>query len=532
MATHRDCDRTAGDIMRQLPQSQRRSLFDSKHLALSDDVTTDSESILSDEKDIFDAIVVPTRSRDSRGYESPCQMGPIREEGLAAKFAMFIPTSSSASSPPLTVRPYGRKKERKKLEPMWWRHQALSDQYSNRSTQRTLGFNEISSLAEAIESHRKATSLETIEPNERTPNWPGKPGPAVVPNQPRYSPPERRPTPPGLPSFNTPEAVQVSAQFLTEQHGGRFYAQHNAAGAEQGSSSYGTTFRRLLGLPSSVDGRGNTNTHSVVGIGRADDGTIVYGRFPYRQSGHNANMARQLHEHQFFQDSLPILEVGESVEREEGSTKNGGADSQPPRRRPRGYVPPSRRLWSFHDGLPMLGSSARSRSGISDRSRSFCGMTRPSSRPDEVRNSQSTSRHAAEAAANHIHPHHSQFQSVQTNDNDDDNSNGHTIIRGTHSGSEIFSWLPLQLCFCCLSRACPFQESRGGVEGLQNTASHETYVTAHSRPSASTTLAAENQSGIGLFGKIEVPRWLSEAWTRVSPYVSPLSRAESAVRSS
>lgn len=530
MTRHRD--RAAGDVIRQFPQSQRRSLFDLKHLAPSDDVTTDSESILSDEKDIFNAIVVPTRSRDSRGYEAMYQMRPIREDGLAVNLAMFIPTSSSTSSPPLTAHHRDGKGKLKKVEPVWWRNQALSDQYSNRPTQKPSSLNEIQSIAEAIRSHRKAISLDTVDTNERTANWPGKPGPAVVPNQPRYSPPERMPTPPGLPSFNTPEAVQVSAQFLTGNNGGRFYAQRNAASAEQGSNSYGTTFRRLLGLPSTIDARQNINTQSAVGIGRADDGTIVHGRFFYRQSGHNANMARQIHEHPLYQNTLPISEAGDGVEREGGCTKGEGVNVQPPRRRVRGYVPPSiGRLWSFHDGLSMPGSST-SQPGISDRSRSFFGITRPSPHPDGLNGLQSTNRHPAETATNHIPPHHSQLQSVQTIDNDDDDSDGASILEGTHSASDILAWLPLHLYLCCLLKTCPFQETRGSVEGLQTTASRDTYVTAQSRRSASTTHSAENQNGTGRFGKIEVPRWIGDVWSRVSPYVSSLSRVEGAVRSS
>lgn len=531
MARHRD--RAAGDVIRQFPQSQRRSLFDLKHLSPSDDVTTDSESILSDEKDIFNAIVVPTRSRDSRVNETMYDMEPIREEGLAANLAMFIPTSSSASSPPLTARQHGGKKGCKKVEPAWFRHQAISDQYSNRPRQRPSSLNEIPSIIEVDQSHRKAVSLGTGESNERASNWPGKPGPAVVPNQPRYPPPERLPTPPGLPSFNTAEAVQVSNQFLFGQNGGRFYAQRNAAGAEQGSSSYGTTFRRLLGLPYSVDARANTNTLSAVGIGRADDGTIVHGRLPYRQSGHNANM-RHLHAHPFYQNTLSIPEAGDGVEREGGRTKGETVNVQPPRRWVRGYAPPSmgRRLWSFHDGLSVPSSSGTSQPRISDRSRSFFGITRSPPRPDGSNDLQSTSRQATETPANHTPSHHSQLQSVQTIDDDNDDSDGASILEGTHSASDILTWLPLQLYLCCLLKTCPFQEVRGDVEGLATTASRDTYVTAHSRPSASTTHSAEAPDGTGRVGTIEVARWIGEVWSRVSPYVSSLSQVSGAVGAS
>jgi hypothetical protein len=178
-------------------------------------------------------------------------------------------------------------------------------------------------------------------------------------------------------------------------------------------------------------------------------------------------------------------------------------------------------------------SSTTSQPGRSDRSRSFFRITCPSTHPDGVNGVQSTSRQATETAATHIPPHHSQLQSVQTIDNDDD-SDGNSIIEGTHSASDIIAWLPLQLYFCCLLRSCPFsfQESRENVEGLATTASRDTYVTAHSRPSASTTHSAEARDGTGRFGKIEVPRWIGEVWSRVSPYVSSLSQLSGAVGAS
>lgn len=520
MARHRD--RAAGDVIRQFPQPRRRSLFDLKHLAPSDDITADSESIYSDEKGIFNAIVVPTPSRDSRGYETVYQMGPIMEEGLAANLAMFIPTSSSSSSPPWTAHPYYGNKERKKADAVWWRHQALSDQSSNRLRQPPSSpLNGTTSTAEASQHHRKAVSLDTVDTNERTSNWPGKPGPAVVPNQPRYPPPERIPTPPGVPSFNTPEAVYTSSQFLNGHSGGRFYAHRNTAGAEQGSSSYGGAFRRLFGLPASVDAW--TNIQSAVGIGRADDGTIVHGRFPYRQSGHNANMARQMHDHPFHQNSLPIAENGDGTEREGVGSKDGGVNAQR-RRWARAYIPPSMgRLWPFQDSpvssTPV--SPVTPQPGISDRAHSFFGIPRTSARSDVSNSILSASRQSAEATANHIPSHHSHLQSVQSI-NDDDNSNQDidAVPEGTHSPSDILSWLPVQFYLCCLLRTCPLQDRRDDVEALQTTNSQDTYVTAQSRPSHSTTQSAELRDGMCRLGRIEVPRWIVDVWGWVLPYIS------------
>ncbi|KAJ5380334.1 uncharacterized protein N7496_002762 [Penicillium cataractarum] len=525
MARHRD--RAAGDVIRQFPQSRRRSLFDLKHLAPSDDITTDSESIYSDEKEIFNALVVPSPSRDSRGYDTGYQMGPIMEEGLAANLAMFIQTSSSSSSPPLTAHHYSGKPERTKADTLWWRHPALSDPLNHpqlpvsrlRETLSTIG---------AAQTHRKALSLDTVHTNERTSNWPGNPGPAVMPNQPQHPPPERIPTPPGLPSFNTPEAVYCSNQFLAVQGGGRFYAQRNATGADQSPTSYGDAFRRLLGLQASVDTR--PGMQSAVGIGRADDGTIVHGRFPYRQSGHNANMARQIHDHPFHQTTLAITESGDRTETEGGGSKDDNVNLQP-RRRVRDYVPPSMgRLWPFQDGLlSSTPESSVTQSGITDRAHSFFGIPRTSTDPSRSNGVSSTSRRRAETTMNHIPSHHSQLQSVQAIDDDNDDDQG-LVPEGTHSASEILCWLPVQLYLCCLLNPCPFQDRLEEVEGLQTTNSQDTYVTAQSRPSNSTTPSAELREVPNRFGKIEFPHWIGVGLGRVLPVIS--SRVSGVVQSS
>lgn len=512
-------DRAAGDVIRQSPQSRRRSLLDLKHFAPSDEIATDSESIYSDEKEIFNALVVRTPSRDSRGYETMCQMGPIMEEGLAANLAMFIPTRSSSSSPPVTAHHYGRKKERKKADTAWWRHQALSDQSSNRPKQLSpIPMSETRSTAETTQGHCKATSLDTVKASERTSNWPAKPGPAVLPNQPQYPPPERIPTPPGLPSFNTPEAVLCSARFLARPDGGRFYAQRNAAGAE-GASSRGDAFRRLLGFPSSVvDAR--PSTQSAVGIGRADDGTIVHGRFPYRQSGHNANMARQIHDHPFLQNTLPIAEANGAPGTEDRSTKD--ADVQP-RQRARDYLPPSLGRWRFQDS-PVSStpeSPATPRSGLTDRVHSFLGNSRGSNRPDASNGIQFTNHQGIDTALDRLRSHHSRLQSVQSIDdgNDSDDSDQDLLPEGTHSTFDILFWLPVQIYLCCLVRTCSFPNRRGDVEALDTTNSNDTYVTAQSRPSDSTTHSAQVRGGTSRSGKLGLTRWVEDSWSRVSSQV-------------
>lgn len=513
-------DRAAGDVIRQSPQSRHRPLFDLKHLVPSDEIATDSGSIYSDEKEIFNALVVSTPSRDSRGYETMYQMGHIMEEGLATNLAMFIPASSSSGSPPLTAHHYGRKKERKKVDTAWWRHQTLSDQSSNRPKQLPpIPVSETRPTAETTQGHCKAVSVDAVNASERTPNWPANPGPAVLPNQPQYPPPERIPTPPGLPSFNTPEAVLCSARFLARPDGGPLYSQRNVVGVE-GASSYGDVFRRLLGFPSSVVDVG-ASTQSAVGIGRADDGTIVHGRFPYRQSGHNANMARQVHDHPFLQNTLPIAEVNVGPRTEDRSTKD--ADVQP-RQRPRGYLPPSLgRLWPFQDSSvsSTSGSPTTPRPELADRAHSFFGNSRGSNCPDASNGIQFTNHQGIDTALDLLRSHQSRLQSIQPTDNGNDSvdSDQDLLPEGTHSTSDILFWLPVQIYVCCLVSTCSFSNRRGNVEALETTSSHDTYVTAQSRHSNSTTHSARVQEGTNQSGKLGLTRWVEDFLSRVSSQV-------------
>jgi hypothetical protein len=126
-------------------------------------------------------------------------------------------------------------------------------------------------------------------------------GAAVTPVQPRYPPPERPPTPPGLPSFGTPEAMRYSARFMARDNNTRLG--RHAGYADERTSSYSDSLRRFFGLSPSAS---RTSGLSVVGIGRAEDGTLVQGRFPYRQSGHGMSVARQLNEHPFHERFLPV----------------------------------------------------------------------------------------------------------------------------------------------------------------------------------------------------------------------------------
>lgn len=265
-----------------------------------------SDSNPSDEQYIFNAIRASTSTEEARSREAVPRISAF-EQGLAANLAMFVPTdySQGLSS---TDSPYEGVQTHRPI--IYWRSQMLSDPYPHHAIQSAS--NEIRKPAPL--AHRKAVS-DGSHPAARRPG--NNLGPAVAPAEPRYPPPVRTPTPPGLPSFGSPEAVRTSAQFLIRQSGtgARTSASPGGRGVDgQRTHSYGDTLRQFFGLslssPASPQRSHPCNVHSVAGIGRADDGTIVQGRFPYRQSGHGMNQTGQLHDHPFHLRNLPAANGG------------------------------------------------------------------------------------------------------------------------------------------------------------------------------------------------------------------------------
>lgn len=276
MTVNHDSDSgTGGQQSRQSRSRQQDNTCDSSSLSPSQDNPGSSETI-------FNAIRVSTPNWSARRSGTAYDMGPVIEEGLAADIAMFIPADSSHDDQ--------SRRGNKNADTAWCQSHMHSEQVSHR-------------LADTQHAHRRAISLDTTDRNLPSPNWPRKLGSAVTTVQPPYPPPQRQPTPPGLPSFNTPEAVYCSAQFLVGQNG-RAGPQHSIPGNGQRAASYGDTLRRFFGLSLSTETRAGI-IPSAIGIGRAEDGTMVQGRFPYRQSGHGINLTRQLHDHPFHQDHLP-----------------------------------------------------------------------------------------------------------------------------------------------------------------------------------------------------------------------------------
>ncbi|KAJ5567349.1 hypothetical protein N7535_006655 [Penicillium sp. DV-2018c] len=150
--------------------------------------------------------------------------------------------------------------------------------------------------------------------------WPAHWGPVIRPAEPPFPPPERRPTPPGVPSFGSPEALRYSARFLMPDYRPRtpVNLDRGSPADVQRSSSFRDSIARILGHPrpprddeNSVRGdehsvRDYEHSVNVNGIGRAEDGTAVQGRFPYRQSGHGMHIGQQLQNHPFHAGNLSV----------------------------------------------------------------------------------------------------------------------------------------------------------------------------------------------------------------------------------
>lgn len=168
-----------------------------------------------------------------------------------------------------------------------------------------------SSVAASSDSwRRKAASLDGIDGGFRTRYWLRSDLSPVLPIQPTHPPPVRSPTPPGLPSFGTVEALRYSSLFITEPssptHGTRRqrHPPHVESDARRNSQestrSRTALLRRIFGAPSQPEYPPTQTPLSA--IARAQDGTAVRGRFPTRQSGHGVDLSR----HPFHQRASPL----------------------------------------------------------------------------------------------------------------------------------------------------------------------------------------------------------------------------------
>ena len=139
---------------------------------------------------------------------------------------------------------------------------------------------------------------ESASPTTTTPTTTSTYLRAIQPLLPSYPPLTKSPTPPGLPSFGTLEAKALASQFLVRpsQHDLRARRKHDdrqllLLQLQDGHASgrgqvRGRRRRRLLQrlFGSRLHVAPLANEVAVRGIGRADDGTVVQGYFPHRNT--------------------------------------------------------------------------------------------------------------------------------------------------------------------------------------------------------------------------------------------------------
>lgn len=158
----------------------------------------------------------------------------------------------------------------------------------------------------------------------------------ISPKEPIYPPPTRTPTPPGLPSFGSREAMRysISLDSRTPAHSPshdsrpRWSCRSSQSPSDTNSNDArtltccGIGLRRLLGLSSF---RRDSDELPQGAVARASDGTIIRGRFGARHSGHGVGAGPGYHglgNHPFHSDSLPIAGTGNTGTRHSTSRGN------------------------------------------------------------------------------------------------------------------------------------------------------------------------------------------------------------------
>ncbi|CAI7601990.1 unnamed protein product [Penicillium pancosmium] len=262
----------------------------------------DARTLYSDEELIVTAYTYPTPNDD---HQVP-DVQPVEEE-LASHVAMFLPSGSSQDDSIPHTRT-GRIPGQRREGFRWCNEFVIDGLYKPYSHPEGELLVEMAALPP---TRRRAISLDTFDGSAATPQWPGN-VPAVRVHQPPFPPPARIPTPPGVPSFGTPEAMAASAQFTREPS-------PPTTSNWRGSSPNGA-IRRLFCLQSPsqpiptpspsplppATATAATAIQSVRGIGRAPDGTRVLGGFGPRQSGHGMDLAQGLDDHTFHVDNIPL----------------------------------------------------------------------------------------------------------------------------------------------------------------------------------------------------------------------------------
>lgn len=285
----------------------------------------------------------------------------------------------------------------------------------------------------------------------------------VHPVQPILPPPVRIPTPPGLPSFGSPEAMRYREQSR-HSRGPRSSSQssqqppvapsHNAGAGNNGSGvppSRGGSLRRFF--LSWAEPQPAPLAPGVVG--RAEDGTLVRARFGTRQSGHGIGAgpgSRGLEAHPFHRRTLPVARTNEVVQID-GSPHGSPDEGQ--LSRPEAFAPPRTvraSSSSSHSALPFSNAThvpqLRFPSNINPRISSHAGSTTagPSHftfRESELRLPRINEMTASPRADNHTHTPSGQGQGTQEPNSSPFQTNSKTAESYWTQFRELWS------LFCC-----------------------------------------------------------------------------------
>lgn len=265
-----------------------------------------SESAPSEHETIYDA--ARADSSVAEGSSSQQNHG-LQGSDMGGNVAMFL---SDPPDIPVCESPAEQRKGRVR----WRRSQSLPRNWmSSSKTNDPLAdlFKDAKSKMSDLRwwGRRRALSLGDAENGPRR-KWAATLISPVRPLLPKYPPPVRSPTPPGVPSFGSPEAINYTTQFCVRSSLPNGWGHQHAPPPEQNrraTESYAQTLRRFLGF-SSPTVTPQANRRQGQTFARAEDGTAVQGRFPYRASGHGLNVGRHLEDHPFHRRAFPVSHPG------------------------------------------------------------------------------------------------------------------------------------------------------------------------------------------------------------------------------
>ncbi|KAL1957779.1 hypothetical protein VTO42DRAFT_5497 [Malbranchea cinnamomea] len=189
-----------------------------------------------------------------------------------------------------------------------------------------------------VPSASSSDSLESL-------SWLNEVSSPAEPRLPVFAPPVRSPTPPGVPSFGSLEAMTYDPSTRpritsprTHQHDNRsrltdrfFRPSASGANNDNETSSCLVSMRQIFSITSS---RSTRPKHLPPGaVARADDGTYIRARFGHRHSGHGVGAgpaAVGLESHPFHRRSLPTATlVNHAGNGERGQTASPHGRSRP-----------------------------------------------------------------------------------------------------------------------------------------------------------------------------------------------------------